>query len=99
MYLQVLRSIDSDSADGFPSHQEEAHKMGLDSGKGKIIDVSIQKVLSQCSLGFIAQHSSRFWKQVYCWSARPLCRPGRSMQCLGCAPSAWLLRCLMCHDD
>lgn len=44
IWLQVLRSIDSDSADGFPSHQAEAMQMGLDSGKGKIIDYSIQKV-------------------------------------------------------
>jgi hypothetical protein len=42
--LQILRSIDSDSADGFPSHQQEAMQMGLDSGKGKIIEYSIQKV-------------------------------------------------------
>lgn len=41
---QILRSIDSDSADGFPSHQAEAMQMGLDSGKGKIIEYSIQKV-------------------------------------------------------
>lgn len=41
---QILRSIDSDSADGFPTHQAEAMKMGLDSGKGKIIEYSIQKV-------------------------------------------------------
>jgi hypothetical protein len=41
---QILRSIDSDSADGFPSHQQEAMQMGLDSGKGKIIEYSIQKV-------------------------------------------------------
>ncbi len=44
-FLQILRSIDSDSADGFPSHQQEAMQMGLDSGKGKIIEYSIQKVL------------------------------------------------------
>ena len=44
---QILRSIDSDSADGFPSQQAEAMQMGLDSGKGKIIEYSIQKARSQ----------------------------------------------------
>lgn len=42
--VQLLRSIDSDSADGFPSQHAEASRLGLDSLKGKIIDYSIQKV-------------------------------------------------------
>mmetsp|Transcript_18608 Transcript_18608/g.56169 ORF Transcript_18608/g.56169 Transcript_18608/m.56169 type:complete len:842 (-) Transcript_18608:570-3095(-) len=41
--VQLLRSIDSDSADGFPSQHAEASRLGLDSLKGKIIDYSIQK--------------------------------------------------------
>ncbi len=40
---QVFRSIDSDSADGFPASSSEAAYLGLDSSKGRIVDFSIQK--------------------------------------------------------
>lgn len=40
---QVFRSIDSDSAEGFPQSNAEAASLGLDSGKGRIIEFSIQK--------------------------------------------------------
>ena len=40
---QVFRSIDSDSADGFPASSTEAAYLGLDSSKGRIVEFSIQK--------------------------------------------------------
>ena len=41
--LQIFRSIDSDSADGFPASNAEAARLGLDSNKGRVVEFSIQK--------------------------------------------------------
>lgn len=41
--MQVFRSIDSDSASGFPQNFADVAAMGLDSSKGRIIEYSIQK--------------------------------------------------------
>jgi phospholipase D1/2 len=40
---QLFRSIDSDSAEGFPSAEEGAYEAGLSMGKGKVIDASIHR--------------------------------------------------------
>ena len=40
---QVFRSIDSDSAEGFPASNAEAAHLGLDSNKGRVVEFSIQK--------------------------------------------------------
>ena len=39
----MFRSIDSDSAEGFPASSAEAAYLGLDSSKGRIVEFSIQK--------------------------------------------------------
>jgi hypothetical protein len=41
--MQIFRSIDSDSAEGFPASNAEAAHLGLDSNKGRVVEFSIQK--------------------------------------------------------
>lgn len=41
--VQLFRTIDSDSAEGFPNSSEGAYEAGLTSGKGKSVDASIHR--------------------------------------------------------
>eukprot|EP00775_Hariotina_reticulata_P006308 gene6308-6543_t len=41
--VQLFRTIDADSVEGFPKHNEGAFEAGLTVGKGKSIDVSIHR--------------------------------------------------------
>ncbi|KAI3936392.1 hypothetical protein MKW98_000666 [Papaver atlanticum] len=70
--VQLFRSIDGGAAFGFPHSPEDAAKVGLISGKGNVIDRSIQDAYINAirrAKDFIYIENQYFLGSSYCWKA------------------------------